>query len=62
MQPAIAARLADIREWAADPSAVIYPIRTHTHNFALFPHDVIGTTDEQLLEFIRQRCNEPQER
>lgn len=47
-----------MREWAAAPGAVIYAVGTKTHNIAIFPDDVLTRTDEQLLEFIRQRLNE----
>lgn len=56
--PATAALLAALREWAVLPGAQIYPIRTKTKNIAIFPEDVVGKSDEELLAFIRQRLNE----
>jgi hypothetical protein len=50
--PNLVAWLADMHEWATDPLAPIYLIRTKTHNIAIFPEDVTTRTDEQLLEFI----------
>jgi hypothetical protein len=45
-----------MRAWAADPGAVIFPIRTTTANVALFPEDITTRTDKQLLAFIAARC------
>jgi hypothetical protein len=56
VKPATAAWLATMRAWAADPGAVIFPIRTTTANVALFPEDITTRTDEQLLAFIAARC------
>lgn len=53
--PATAAKLAEMREWAADPQAWVWPVQGR----AIFPADVVGKSDTELLEFIRQRINEP---
>lgn len=58
IQPATAARLADMREWAADPGAVCYPVTTNSSRVVIFPEDIAGRTDEQLLALIRERCTE----
>lgn len=58
MPPTPAAFLASLREWASDPGALIYPIRTKTTNVAIFPEDVTSRTDDELLAFVRERCNE----
>ena len=52
--PATAAKLAEMREWAADPQAWVWPVQGR----AIFPADVVGKSDTELLEFIRQRINE----
>jgi hypothetical protein len=56
--PADAARLADMREWAADPGAVCYPVTTNSGRAVIFPEDIAGRTDEQLLTLIRERCSD----
>lgn len=56
--PATAALLASLREWAADPGAQIYPVCTKTKKIAIFPGDVIGRTDDELVAFIRERLDE----
>jgi hypothetical protein len=54
----IAAWLASLREWAADPGALIHTVQGKHGSIALFPADVTSRTDDELLEFIRRRCNE----
>ena len=56
--PATAALIADLREWAADPGAWCYPVETTRGRAVLFPEDVDGRTDEQLVAVIRERLNE----
>jgi hypothetical protein len=46
--------LADLREWASDPRALIYLIGARV----ILPADVIGRTDEELLALVRERCDE----
>lgn len=48
--------LAKIREWANHSGAVVYTLRGKHGIFAIFPEDVIGRTDEQLINFIVMRC------
>jgi hypothetical protein len=54
--PPITTRLlADIREWASDPAAVVYRLGP----VAILHADIVGKTDEQLAAFIRERRDEP---
>jgi len=57
-QPATAALLAKIREWAADPEALCFPINTTRGRAVLYPEDVADRTDEQLVAVICERLNE----
>ena len=56
--PATAALLADIREWAADPGAVCFPVNTTRGRAVLYPEDVAGRTDNELLTVICEQLNE----
>jgi len=56
--PATTALLAQLREWAADPGAWCYPVETTRGRAVLFPEDVAGRTDEQLVAVICARLNE----
>jgi hypothetical protein len=53
-----AAFLAALREWASDPGALIYTVRGKSGSIAIFPEDVTGRTDDELLAFVRERLNE----
>jgi hypothetical protein len=50
--------LPHLREWASDPDAVCYPVSTNKGRVIVFPEDVAGRTDDQLLATIRERLNE----
>jgi hypothetical protein len=56
--PATAALLADMREWAADPLAVYFPVNTTRGCALIFPEDVAGRTDNELVALICARLNE----
>lgn len=56
--PETVATLADMREWAADPGALIYTMPGKRGSIAIFRDEVTSRNDEQLLEFIRRRLNE----
>lgn len=45
-----------IREWATEPGALFYTLRSRQGMIAIFPEDVIGKTDEQVMAFIQARC------
>ena len=57
-QPATAALLANLREWAADPDALCYPVQTTKGRAVMFPEDVAGRSDDELLALICARLNE----
>ena len=54
----IAAHIAHIREWAPDPKAVFYEVKTNKGRVLIFPEDVAGRTDKQLIALICARLNE----
>ncbi|HBZ07468.1 MAG TPA: hypothetical protein DEP03_14200 [Massilia sp.] len=56
--PATTALIANLREWAADPGAWCYPVKTTRGRAVIFPEDVVGCTDEQLVALICARLNE----
>lgn len=56
--PATTALLAELREWAADPGAWCYPVKTTLGMVVVFPEDVAGQTDEQLVAMVCERLNE----
>ena len=56
-QPATAALLAKIREWAADPEALCFPVNTARGRAVLFPEEVPGRTDNELVALICAQLN-----
>lgn len=48
--------LVQLREWASEPGALFYTLKGRQGMVAIFPEDVLGKTDEQLLAFILARC------
>ena len=58
IQPATAALLVKIREWAADPEALCFPINTTRGSVVLYPGDVDGCTDDQLVALICAQLNQ----
>lgn len=48
--------LAELREWAKDPSAVVYVLAGRHGKLLIFPDDVIEKTDAQLAAYIAERC------
>lgn len=49
----LAARLAEMREWASYPDAVVWLIKGRV----IFPEDVLSRPDDNdLIEFIRAKC------
>lgn len=53
--PATAALLADLREWAADQGALCFPVNTTRGRVVLYPEDVAGRTDNELVAVICER-------
>jgi hypothetical protein len=55
--PATAALLAKIREWAVDPEALCFPVNTTRGRAVLYPEDVPGRTDNELVAMIYAQLN-----
>jgi hypothetical protein len=58
MDASIAAWLTGMRDWAAQPDAQIFTVQGKRGSIAIFPDDVNGKTDDELLALVRERCNE----
>jgi hypothetical protein len=60
MSPESAALLADVRAQAADPRVFLVVIRRKTRggSLAIFPEDIVGKSDDELLTFIASRLAE----
>ena len=58
MGPATTALLTELRAWAADPLAVYFPVNTTRGRALIFPEDVAGHTDNELVALICARLNE----
>lgn len=58
MGPATTALLTELRAWAADPEALCYPVQTTRGRAVLYPEDVAGCTDDQLVALICARLNQ----
>jgi hypothetical protein len=55
MSPADAALVAFVRAEAAAPGAVIVAVKGRV---AIFPEDIVGKSDDELLSFIEARLAE----
>jgi hypothetical protein len=58
VSPDTAAWLANVRAEAAAPGALFVVVRDHSRSVAIFPEDVVGKSDNELLAFIAQRLAE----
>ena len=58
MGPATTALLIKLREWAADPEALCFPINTTRGHAVMYPDDVASRTDNELVALICARLNE----
>ncbi len=58
MGPATTALLTELRAWAAEPEALCFPVQTTRGRVVLYPNDVAGRTDDQLVALICARLNE----
>jgi len=56
--PATTALLTELRAWAADPGALCYPVQTTRGRAVIYPDDVAGRTNEELIAVICERLNE----
>jgi hypothetical protein len=55
MSPETAAWLANVRVEAAAPGALIVTICRKGRSVAIFPEDIVGKSDDELLAFIEAR-------
>jgi len=58
MGPATTALLTELREWAADPKALCYPVQTTCGRAVIYPDEVACRTDDQLVALICARLDE----
>jgi len=57
MSPETAAWLANVRAELAD-GALLVTVSNDLGSVAIFPEDLVGKTDDELLAFIRRRLSE----
>ena len=58
MSPDTAARLAKVRAEAEAPGALLVVVRNPSRSVAIFPEDIVGKSDDELLAFIAKRLAE----
>lgn len=58
MSPETAAWLAKVRAEAAAPGALLVVVRDKSRSMAIFPDQVVGKSDDELLAFIASRLAE----
>lgn len=58
MSPDTAAWLANVRAEAAAPGALLVVVRDRSRSVAIFPDQVVGKSDDELLAFIASRLAE----
>jgi hypothetical protein len=58
MSPDTAAWLANVRAEAAAPGALVVVVRGKSRSVAIFPDQVVGKSDDELLAFIVSRLAE----
>ncbi|WP_198116921.1 hypothetical protein [Massilia rhizosphaerae] len=58
MGPDPAAWLANVRTEAAAPGTLLIVVRDRSRAVAIFPDQVVGKSDEELLAFIAARLEE----
>jgi hypothetical protein len=58
MDPETAARLANVRAEAAAPGALLVVVRDSSRSVAIFPDEIVGMSDDELLAFIDSRLAE----
>lgn len=59
MSPGTAAWLANVRAEAEAPGAFMVVIESSKGSVAIFPNEVVGKSDEELLAFVRERLLNP---
>lgn len=58
MRPATVAWLANVRAEATAPGAILVIVRGPAGAVAIFPDEIVGTSDDELLAFIAGRLTE----
>jgi len=59
MSPATTAWLANVRAEAVAPGAFMIVIQSTKDRVVIFPDEVVGKSDEELLAFVRGRLLNP---
>lgn len=63
MRPEIAAWLANVRAEAEAPGALMIPVtgsvRGRPARALIFPDEIVGKSDEELLALVRERLSTP---
>jgi len=59
MSPATTAWLANVRAEAEVPGAFMIAIQSGKGRVVIFPDEVVGKSDEELLAFVRERTSNP---
>jgi hypothetical protein len=58
MSPVTTAWLANVRAELAAPGAIFFTVRGPASSVAIFPEDIVGKSDDELLSFIEARLAE----
>jgi hypothetical protein len=58
MSPEDAALVANVRVEAAAPGALLVVVRDSSRSVAIFPDEIVGMSDDELLAFIDSRLAE----
>lgn len=58
MTPETAAWLANVRAEATAPGVVYVAIVSSKRTVAIFPEEIVGKADDELLAYVRQRLAE----
>jgi hypothetical protein len=58
MSPDTAAWLANVRAEAEAPGALLVVVRGRSRSVAIFPEDIVGKSDDELLAYIAKRLAE----
>lgn len=58
MSPKTAAWLANLRAELAAPGALLFSVPGKAGTVAIFPQDIVGKSDDELLAFVRERLEQ----
>ncbi|MEH6434294.1 hypothetical protein [Massilia sp. DD77] len=59
MSPETAAWLADLRAEAAAPGALLVAVPGKAGTLPIYPNDIVGKSDDELLAYVRERVGSP---